>query len=79
MTEMERMADGDKVQEKSWRPEDWDTIKKNIVTETPIVFSPSSGYSGNQKDDLMEKAADAVIREFKRSPEYLELIEKAGD
>lgn len=47
--------------EKSWRPENWDRIKENIVTETPIVFSPNAGYTNDQKDLLMEKAASAVL------------------
>jgi len=46
---------------KDWRPDDWDQIKQNIMTETPIVFSPSAGYSKDQKDQLMEKAASAVL------------------
>lgn len=47
--------------DKDWRPENWDQIKQNIVTGTPIIFSPSAGYSANQKDLLMEKAASSVL------------------
>jgi len=47
--------------DKNWRPENWAKIKENIVTETPIVFSPSAGYSKDQKELLMEKAASAVL------------------
>ena len=47
--------------DKNWRPENWDKIKENIVTETPITFSPSAGYSKDQKELLMEKAASAVL------------------
>ena len=47
--------------DKNWRPENWLQIKENIVNETPITFSPSAGYSKDQKDVLMEKAASAVL------------------
>lgn len=47
--------------DKNWRPENWDRIKENIVNETPITFSPSTGYSKDQKDQLMERAASAVL------------------
>lgn len=47
--------------DKNWRPENWPQIKENIVNETPITFSPSAGYSKDQKDVLMEKAASAVL------------------
>lgn len=47
--------------DKNWRPENWDQLKQNIITETPITFSPSAGYSRDQKDLLMEKAASAVL------------------
>lgn len=47
--------------DKNWRPENWPQIKQNIVTETPITFSPSAGFSSDQKDVLMEKAASAVL------------------
>lgn len=46
---------------KTWRPENWAEIKQNIVTGTPLIFSPSEGYSADQKDQLMEKAATAVL------------------
>ena len=47
--------------DKNWRPNNWLQIKQNIVNETPIVFSPSSGYSENHKDVLMEKAVSAAL------------------
>lgn len=46
---------------KDWRPEDWEQIKKNIVTETPIVFSPSTGYDKGHQDILIEKMISAVL------------------
>ena len=46
---------------KDWRPENWDQIKANIITETPIVFSPSTGYSKEYRDLLMEKAVSAAL------------------
>ncbi len=46
---------------RDWRPENWDRIKENIVSETPITFSPSAGYSKDQKELLMEKAASAIL------------------
>jgi len=50
--------------DKNWRPENWDQIKQNIVNETPITFSPSAGYSSDQKDVLMEKAVSAALGEL---------------
>lgn len=47
--------------DKDWRPENWLQIKSNIVSQTPVTFSPSTGYSSDQKDVLMEKAAGAVL------------------
>lgn len=47
--------------DKNWRPENWDQIKQNILNETPIDFSPSTGYSKDQKDQFMEKSASAVL------------------
>ena len=46
---------------KDWRPADWALIKENIVKETGIVFSPSAGYSREDKDKFMEAAASAVL------------------
>ena len=46
---------------KDWRPENWDRIKENIVTETPIVFSPSTGYPKDQIYQFMEKAVSAAM------------------
>ena len=46
---------------KDWRPVDWQTIKYNIINESPIVFSPSIGYSKDQKDMIMERVASAII------------------
>ena len=50
--------------DKDWRPKDWDQIKRQIVEETPVLFSPSVGYTGNQKDVVMEKTASAILKEF---------------
>ena len=47
--------------DKNWRPDNWDQLKQNIVTETPITFSPSAGYSKDQKDQIMERAASAIL------------------
>lgn len=47
--------------DKNWRPDNWKEIKEEIIENTPIVFSLSSGYEGNQKNDLMEKAASAIL------------------
>ena len=46
---------------KDWRPENWDRIRENIVSETPIVFSPSTGYPKDQIYLFMEKSASAVL------------------
>jgi len=48
----------------SWRPASWQSIKHNILNESPVVFSPSVGYSKDQKDTIMEKTANAVIKEL---------------
>jgi len=50
--------------DKDWRPANWQLIKHNIINETPVVFSPSAGYSKDQKDQIMEKAAEAVLKEL---------------
>lgn len=47
--------------DKNWRPDNWEELKANIVKETPIIFSPSMGYSTDQKDQIMEKTASAVL------------------
>ena len=47
-----------------WRPTGWDRIKNNILVETPVVFSPSTGYSKDQKEQLIEKTASAIIKEL---------------
>lgn len=64
LQEFEKEA-GHMAFDKDWRPENWDRIKENIVTETPITFSPSAGYSKDQKDQLMEKSASAVLGALK--------------
>lgn len=46
---------------KDWRPENWPEIKAGIKVDSPVTFSPSVGYSTDQKDQLMEKAASAVL------------------
>lgn len=47
--------------DKNWRPENWDRIKENIVNECPVVFSPSVGYSKEQKMTLIEKTASVLM------------------
>ncbi|KKL90872.1 hypothetical protein LCGC14_1900330, partial [marine sediment metagenome] len=47
--------------DKNWRPEDWPQRKANIITETGVVFSPSAGYSKEDKDKFMEAAASSVL------------------
>lgn len=47
--------------DKDWRPENWEQLKHNIMNETPIVFSPSTGYTTGQKDAIMEKTASVVL------------------
>ncbi len=47
--------------DKDWRPENWDEIKESIKADTPITFSPSKGYTTDQKDQLIEKSARAVL------------------
>ena len=47
--------------DRNWRPPEWDRIKENIMAETPIVFSPSSGYTKDQKDQIMERSASAIL------------------
>lgn len=48
--------------DKNWRPDNWAQLKKEIIEGTPITFSPSVGYSKDQKDTIVEKAASAVLR-----------------
>jgi len=50
--------------DKDWRPANWNLIKQNTLNETPVVFSPSVGYSKDQKDTIMEKVASALITEI---------------
>lgn len=47
--------------DKDWRPENWGELKRQIVLDTPIIFSPSQGYSKDQKDQIMEKTASAIL------------------
>ena len=47
--------------DKNWRPENWEQLKQNITNETPIIFSPSTGYSKSQKDEIMEKTAGVIL------------------
>ena len=47
--------------DKNWRPDNWEQLKRGIVNETPIIFSPSEGYSQDQKDQIMEKTADTIL------------------
>jgi len=46
---------------KDWRPPNWDQIKLNIVNEAQVPFSPSTGYSKDQKDIIIEKTASVVL------------------
>jgi len=57
--------------DKYWRPADWSLIKQNILNESPIIFSPSVGYSKDQKDTIMEKVASSLISEILK-----ELVDK---
>lgn len=50
--------------DKDWRPNNWAQIKGQIVKETPITFSPSRGYSTDQKSDIMEKTASAILEAY---------------
>lgn len=56
-----RIKENDTMFDRNWRPPEWKELKKIILKETPIVFSPAHGLEGNQKDELMEKAASAVL------------------
>ena len=47
--------------DRNWRPDDWDRLKELIVTQTPISFSPSTGYSKSQKDDIIEATASMLL------------------
>ena len=47
--------------DKNWRPDNWDRIKEIIVAQTPVVFSPSSGYSKDQADRLIEATASYIM------------------
>ena len=47
--------------DKNWRPENWNLIKQNIMNETPVTFSPSAGYSKEDKNQIIENAASAVL------------------
>ena len=49
---------------KDWRPANWQLIKHGILNETPVIFSPSVGYSKDQKDTIMEKTASLLIKEL---------------
>jgi len=50
--------------DKDWRPANWKLIKQNILNESPVIFSPSVGYSKDQKDTIMEKVASSLILEI---------------
>ena len=47
--------------DKGWRPTDWNAIKRNIVEQTPIIFSPGTGYAKGQTEEIMEKVASSII------------------
>ena len=47
-----------------WRPKDWASIKRNIVAEAVVTWSPSKGYSPDQKERLIELTASIIIKEL---------------
>jgi len=57
--------------DKDWRPRNWRSIKENVISAVPFVFSPSTGYSKDQKETIIEKTASALI------PEILKELEDA--
>ncbi len=46
---------------KNWRPEDWDEMKKNLLNSIPMSFSPSTGYSKDDKDKIVEATATMLL------------------
>ena len=44
-----------------WRPENWASIKRNILMETTVTWSPSTGYNKGQSDQIVEKTAAAIL------------------
>jgi hypothetical protein len=47
--------------DKNWRPANWLKIKREIVESSPIIFSPSVGYSKDQKNTIIEKTASCMV------------------
>lgn len=45
----------------NWRPDDWDATKRQIIKDTPVTFSPSTGYSKGREEQIMEKAVSVVL------------------
>uniref|UniRef100_A0A6M3JDW9 Uncharacterized protein n=1 Tax=viral metagenome TaxID=1070528 RepID=A0A6M3JDW9_9ZZZZ len=50
--------------DKLWRPANWAAIKRMVVEDTPATFSPSTGYSKDRYDQIMEKLATALLEEL---------------
>ena len=65
--------------DKDWRPADWNLIKQNVLNETPVIFSPSAGYSKDQKDTIMEKVASALITSILVELAITETVEVTED
>ncbi len=47
--------------DKTWRPLNWNDIKNQIMAQTMVEFSPSKGYSGGTKNQIIEATASAII------------------
>ena len=47
--------------DKDWRPKDWNAIKQNIIAQAQTTWSPSKGYSPDQKEQLVETTASVII------------------
>jgi len=47
--------------DKNWRPANWNAIKRNIVEQTPVIFSPATGYAKGQTEQIMEKVASSIL------------------
>ena len=48
--------------DKNWRPPDWPKMKENLLNGIPITFSPSIGYSKDDKDKIVEATASVVLQ-----------------
>ncbi len=47
--------------DKNWRPQDWDKMKENLIGQVPITFSPSVGYSKEDKNKIIEATASVIL------------------